>query len=148
MAVSPTPARDLLNRQVAATRRKIASLARESAQASKDLNRLLRTLAALDREGVAHEPITRSTSARRVLLERMVLRQLELNKAWSTPSDILWRIAVGQGIKSRSTFRSVLRRMAEKGLIKNVGRGLWRLEDNVSVDRDPALDEAIRRISG
>lgn len=145
-----TTAHDRLRRLIDAKRREVDQLARQSAQALRDIDRLTRLLNSLDREGVADRLIARSSSARRILVDQLLLRRLDVNRGRLTSSNELWPIAAGAGVQSRSTFRSFLRRLSEKGLIASGGPGLWRLADNVVVDRkhDPALAEAIRRISG
>ena len=141
-------ARARVVRDITAKQGQITRLQRDLARATTELNRLRRLLRDLEREGVAAEPTTRSTSVGRVLAEQLILRRLDRNGYRETSSDELWPIVRSAGVKTRSTLRSRLRRMAEKGMIASSRPGYWRLAANVIVSRviDPELEKALKAI--
>jgi hypothetical protein len=141
-------ARARVLRDIASKTREVARLRRELTRATQDLGRLDRLLRSLDREGIGAEPTTRSTSARRLLIEQLVLRRLDRNSPRATPSDELWPLAQAAGVKSRSTFRSQLHRLAQKGSIVSLKAGQWRLAPGVVVPRivHPDVEAAIKRL--
>jgi hypothetical protein len=73
--------------------------------------------------------VSRKNSANRVMIESRVLETLSgRSKACSTAALYREGLRVNFELKE-NTFRINLHRMKEKGLIRSVGRGLWRLPE-------------------
>lgn len=121
---------------------------RRVAEAQAEINRLRRQLAALEREGLANREIDRSSSAKRILVERVILRRIERQIGRPTTSDELWPYVAAAGVTNRSTFRSIMHRMSLKGLVQSPSAGNWMLGEkaNAAELRDPALDAAMAQI--
>lgn len=141
-------ARARLRRAIDSRRHEIARIENRLQLAKRDLIRLERLLSNLEREGITNAPVASSTSARRLLVEQLVLRRLSRNIPRSTSSDELWPLAQMAGVSSRSTFRSQLRRMSQSGLIMATAPGAWRLApDTTPIFRpDPRVDEALAEL--
>ena len=147
MASQPTlAARTRLLREIAAKQREAARLQRALSDATRDIARLERTLRGLEREDVASQPTTRVTSARRLLVEAIILRRLQRNTPLETSTDELWPLAQAAGVLSRSTFRSQLHRLAAKGAITSAKPGHWRLAPGTVIHRivDPKVEAALK----
>jgi hypothetical protein len=111
-------------RLIAELRRKRSSqkrLEREIRQLELQINRVRRT-------GVIHAVPERLSSVRRLTVEAAIIERLNLSSPPETTADQLWPLVQALGVSSRSTLRSYLRRMKEKGIILSPSPGRWRLE--------------------
>lgn len=84
---------------------------------------------------VSLKGITRKNSANRVMIETRVLKALK-SHAKAYPTALLYKegLQVNFDLKE-NTFRTYLHRMKEKGLVRSVGRGLWRLSELAEKNR-------------
>ena len=134
---SPLTASGVLTATIARKRREIAKLKQE-------IGRLQRQLSDVRRFGESHAKIPRVSSANRLLVEHVILDDLRRSVPPESPTEQLWALCQGVGVKSRSTFRSHLRRMKEKGLITSPETGRWTLAPGVS--RERRVSPEIRKI--
>jgi hypothetical protein len=108
-----------------------------------EVETIKRRLNALRKSGVGDEPTQRSTSVPRILAERGIIQRLRLADPTEVSSDTLWATVQPLGVKSRSTLRSYLRRMAERGVIVRTAHGRWKLAP--STPRVPLFSAEIMR---
>lgn len=142
-----------MKREISTVERRLAiALARKRDQRTK----LEAEIAALElqmrrarRTGVQTVTAERSTSVRRLTVEAAIVRRLSQSVPPETTADQLWPIVQALGVKSRSTFRSHLRRMSEKGTLVSPSAGRWRLAPGVErvFDTSPELADALARIA-
>jgi hypothetical protein len=127
----------------------IAQKRRDMARLLSEISRLERQLAALRRVGAERAAIPRSSSVTRLLVEHVVLDRLRANVPPETSADLLWPLAEAVGVSSRSTFRSQLHRMKERGLIVSLGPARWALAPGVSRERrtPPELQKILDRMN-
>jgi repressor of nif and glnA expression len=90
---------------------------------------LKRQLMKARRKDISLKDVSRKNSANRVMIESRILEALSENsKACYT--ELLYKEALRVNFELKeNTFRTYLHRMKEKGLIRSVGRGLWRLPE-------------------
>ena len=137
--------------EVSADRRLLAAIAqkrRQLNQITREIRSLERQLASVRSFRLDRTPVPRSSSVIRLLVEHVVLDRLRSNVPPETSSDQLWPLAQTQGVRSRSTFRSHLRRMSERGLIVSLGNARWALAPGVSRERkiSPEVRNAMKQI--
>jgi hypothetical protein len=140
---------EILNSAEGRIRDAIAQKRKESSRLLRDIKQLERQLAALRRAGAEKTDVPRSSSIARLLVEHVVLDRLRANVPPETTSDQLWPLAHAAGVKSRSTFRSQLRRMKERGLIVSLAPARWGLAPDAPRDRrlPPELRKVLEQIS-
>jgi len=132
--------RTVEQRLIAEIRRKRADLKRlerEIVQLELQINRVRRT-------GVRTAAPERISSVRRLTVEAAIIDRLALSVPPETTADQLWPLVQALGVKSRSTFRSHLRRMKEAGVLVSVSPGHWRLAPGIPRSRkvSPEVAEA------
>lgn len=107
---------------------------------------LRKQLAEVRRLGVQDAQIERSTSAKRLMIEHVILDTLRTKPSLPTESRELWYATRRVGVQSRATLRSHLRRMKQRGLVVSPSPSLWQLAPSVSTQRHiPA--EVLRAIT-
>jgi hypothetical protein len=140
------------SKTITAEQRLVADIRRKRSQ----LKRLQREIINLEiqlgrvrRTRVGGDILDRSTSVQRMTVESAVMRRLAQSVPPETSADQLWPLAQALGVTSRSTFRSHLRRMKEKGLLVSPSPGRWRLAPGVTVERvtTPEIEDALKRLS-
>lgn len=71
--------------------------------------------------------VNRKNSATRVMVEQRVLDALEQANKPMSSNQLLAVARLANFELKENTFRTHLHRMKSKGMIKSVGRGLWRI---------------------
>jgi len=119
-------------------RSELKRVEREILQLKLQINRVRRT-------GVGDAQPQRSTSVQRLTVEAAIIDRLSLSVPPETSADQLWPLVQALGVTSRSTLRSHLRRMKEKGIVVSPVRGRWRLTSQVDLHRNlkPELLQAL-----
>ena len=130
-----------------------ARLTREIAEIDRTISELLErrralasTILKLKREDLAAKEVTRKNSINRILVEKSILSQLQSGRFVSVGA--LYSSAKASFyFLNKSTFRSYVRRMKERGLIQSNRIGSWRLAPHpkrLSKDSDIASVAAAR----
>ncbi|WP_139226888.1 hypothetical protein [Sphingomonas sp. OK281] len=134
--------RDIVERRLAAA---LSHKQKQKADLEKEIAALELQMRRVRRVGVQTFSAERSTSVQRLTVETAIVERLSKSVPPETSTDQLWPIAQALGVNSRSTLRSHLRRMKEKGMLTSPSRGRWRLMPNAALHRDikPALAIAI-----
>lgn len=137
--------RTVEQRLIAEIRRKRADLKRlerEIVQLELQINRVRRT-------GVGTAAPERISSVRRLTVEAAIIDRLALSVPPESTADQLWPLVQALGVKSRSTFRSHLRRMKEAGMLISPSPGHWRLAPGISRRRKmpPEVAEAFAHLT-
>lgn len=117
-----------LKNQIKQKRSEVKKLEQEIVRLEIDLRRA-------QRAGVGTLPVSRSTSIRKMAVENVIIERLGKSVPPETDANQLWPLVSALGVTSRSTFRSHLRRMKEKGLLIAVGPSRWRLHPDVPISR-------------
>ncbi len=109
--------------------REIEELERRIKELTQEQHALKRQLVKARWENDSLKDVSRKNSANRVMIENRVLEALKGSpKACST--GVLYKEGLRANFELKeNTFRTYLYRMKEKGLIRSVGRGLWRLPE-------------------
>jgi len=109
--------------------REIEELDKRIKELTQEQHALKRQLVKARWENDSLKDVSRKNSANRVMIENRVLEALKgSSKACSTA--MLYREGLRANFELReNTFRTYLYRMKEKGLVRSVGRGLWRLPE-------------------
>lgn len=91
---------------------------------------LQRQLMKARRESASLKDVSRKNSANRVLIENRVTEALsKSSKPLSTATLFREGLRANFELKDNS-FRTYLHRMKEKGMIRSVGRGLWKISES------------------
>lgn len=109
--------------------REIEELEKRISELTQEQNALKRQLVKARWENSSLRDVSRKNSANRVMIENRVLEAMrKSSKPFSTAA--LFKEGLRANFELReNTFRTYLYRMKEKGLIRSVGRGLWRLPE-------------------
>lgn len=96
---------------------------------TQEQDALKRQLGKARRENLVLKDVSRKNSATRVMIENRVLQALKQSSR-ACSSTVLYKEGLRANFELKeNTFRTYLYRMKEKGLIRSVGRGLWRLPE-------------------
>jgi len=91
----------------------------------EDREALRRQLIKARSENINSKDINRKNSANRILIEKSILEYLKTNKK-AVQSKKLYNIAKSKNIDLKeNSFRTILHRMKERGLISNKSWGYW-----------------------
>lgn len=108
--------------------KEIASLNAKIADLTAEKRSLERMLIRARREDVATRQSIRKNSARKILIEKVILDYLKGTMSRNVPASELKLKASGiDPTLKDSTFRSYLFRLKEVGLIETAGHGKWRI---------------------
>jgi len=109
--------------------REIEELEKRIKELTQEQQALKRQLVKARWENDSLKDVSRKNSANRVMIENRVLEALRgSSKACSTAT--LYREGLRANFELKeNTFRTYLYRMKEKGLVRSVGRGLWRIPE-------------------
>jgi hypothetical protein len=118
-------------------------LANELALKRRQLRRIEKEIAQIEaqirharRAGVQTVTAERSTSIQRLTVEAAIVNYLNRRTPPEASADEMWPTVQALGVTSRSTLRSYLRRMKERGLLLSPSRGKWRLASGVQAHQD------------
>jgi len=91
----------------------------------EDREALRRQLIKARSENINSKDINRKNSANRIIIEKSILEYLKTNKK-AVQSKKLYNIAKSKNIDLKeNSFRTILHRMKERGLISNKSWGYW-----------------------
>lgn len=74
--------------------------------------------------------VSRKNSAGRVLVEQRIVNALKEEKNPINSKKLLAYARIANFSLKENTFRTYLYRMKKRGIIKSVGRGLWKIEED------------------
>jgi DNA-binding transcriptional ArsR family regulator len=104
----------------------IAEIDRRITELTAEKEVLNRFLVKARREDVAGKEAARKDSGGRILIEQTILRKLERSPNRACSNNMLWEAALFVDSKlKKSTFRSHLFRLKNKGLIVSSSLGKW-----------------------